>query len=203
MFGLVLLLLIVVPIVELYVLTQVADSLGWINSIGLLLLISVVGAVLMKWQTAGAVGRVFKRLRGGELPSAELVDGGLMIFGGALLLTPGFFTDVVGIAMFLPPTRAIARAAVLKRVNTRVGEFKTNAAGRAGASFGGSFPGGFPNSSGFPNSGFPNGTQSHRPNRQARTGDWIDVNEVEHVDLTRNDNPDTRPPLNPPGASTS
>ena len=83
MFGLILLLLIVVPIVELYVLFQVADSFGWLTSILVLFAISALGGALMKWQTAGAFGRVTNKIRKGEMPSKELVDGALMIFGGA------------------------------------------------------------------------------------------------------------------------
>lgn len=120
MFGIVLLLLIVVPIVELYVLFQVADGLGWATSIILLLLVSMIGGSLMKWQAAGAMGRIRKTLGEGKIPSKELADAGLMIFGGALLLTPGFFTDAFGLAMFIPPLRAGFRAMLLKRYGSKV-----------------------------------------------------------------------------------
>ena len=144
MFGLIFLLLIVVPIVELYVLFQVADNLGWAVSIASLLLISFVGAALMRWQTSGAFARVTDRMRKGEMPSKELVDGALMIFGGALLLTPGFFTDAVGLAMFIPPLRALARRLVLRRINTRVTTFASTGATSFNATFmtGGPFAGG-------------------------------------------------------------
>ena len=115
MFGLVFLLLVVVPVVELFVLFQVAEPLGWLLTIILLLAISSVGATLMRWQTAGAVGRIRDTISKGQMPSNELADGALMIFGGALLLTPGFFTDAVGLAMFIPPLRAVARKLLLKR----------------------------------------------------------------------------------------
>ena len=120
MFGLILLLLIVVPIVELWVLFQVADSFGWAASLLLLLVISLAGGVLVRWQTTGAWGRIVAKIQKGEMPSNELVDGALMIFGGALLLTPGFFTDAIGLAMFIPPLRAIVRRVVLSRMRGRV-----------------------------------------------------------------------------------
>lgn len=135
MFGLIFVLLIVVPIVELYVLFQVADGLGWGLSIVLLLTISFVGAALMRWQTSGAFTRVTDRIRKGEMPSKELVDGALMIFGGALLLTPGFFTDAVGLAMFIPPLRALARRLVMRRVNTRVSAYTTTTSSGFGTTF--------------------------------------------------------------------
>lgn len=158
MFGLVFLLLIVVPIVEFYVLVQVADGLGWLPSIVLLLAVSLIGASLMKWQTAGAVGRIRTTLAQGKMPSKELADAALMIFGGALLLTPGFFTDVVGLAMFIPPLRALARALLLKRFSGKVSVAGTT----GGFAFGTNF-----------------GAGPGSPGRAGRT--FIDVDEV-HVD---------------------
>lgn len=136
MFGLVFLLLIVVPVVELYVLLQVADGIGWLASIILLLSISFLGASLMKWQTSGAVSRIRTTLARGEMPSKELADAALMIFGGALLLTPGFFTDAVGLAMFIPPLRALARALLLKRFKGRVSVAGSSGGFAFGTSFG-------------------------------------------------------------------
>lgn len=184
MFGLILLLLIVVPMVELYVLFQVADSFGWLTSLALLLAVSLIGGALMRWQTSGAWTRVTDKIRQGQMPSNELVDGALMIFGGALLLTPGFFTDVVGLAMFIPPLRAIARRLVLRRVNTRV----TTLAGETAASFGG---GNFTTTF---STGFPNGPGQAR-SRPRRSG----VIDVEEVDVERIDpDPTSLPPSTPP-----
>lgn len=181
MFGLIFLLLIVVPIVELYVLFQVADNFGWATSLLSLLAVSLIGGALMRWQTSGAWTRVTDKIRGGQMPSTELVDGALMIFGGALLLTPGFFTDAVGLSMFIPPLRAIARRIVLKRVNTRV----TTLAGDASTSFPG---GGFMFSTGGP------GAQAGQ-RRRPRSG-VIDVEEV-HVERI-DDDPSSLPPSTPP-----
>lgn len=179
MFGLVLLLLIVVPVVELYVLFQVADNIGWGMSILVLLAVSFLGGALMKWQTAGAFGRVTDKIRQGQMPSNELVDGALMIFGGALLLTPGFFTDAFGLAMFIPPLRAVARKMVLKRVRGRVTTMHTSG-GHAFMTFGGTGPGAGP--------GF---------------GSVIDVDEVEDVIVTREDTHYSElPPNGSPGSET-
>ena len=158
MFGLVFLLLILVPVLELYILAQVADSFGWVNSILVMLVISAVGAALMKWQTSGAISRVRNTVAQGKMPSKELADAALMIFGGALLLTPGFFTDAFGLAMFIPPTRAIARSLLLKRFGSKV-----SIAG---------VPGGFTFGTNF-------GASSGPARRAGRN--FIDVDEV-HVD---------------------
>lgn len=145
MFGLILLLLIVVPVVELYVLFQVADSFGWLVSFIALFGISMLGGTLMRWQTAGQFGRITDKIQRGEMPSKELVDGALMIFGGALLLTPGFFTDAVGLAMFIPPLRAIVRRLILRRITGRVAMVQTAGTQSFGMSFGfgGQRPGSF------------------------------------------------------------
>lgn len=175
MFGLIVLLLIVVPIVELYVLVQVADNFGWAVSLLLLLGVSVLGAVLMRWQTSGAFGRITDKISQGKMPSNELVDGALMIFGGALLLTPGFFTDVVGLAMFIPPLRAVARRLVLRRLNVRV----TTLAGSAASSFAANQQGFSNRTTGF---GQPNSPRS-RPG----------VIDVEEVQVERTDGFPTPP----------
>lgn len=180
MFGLIFVLLIVVPIVELWVLFQVADGLGWGISILTLLAISFLGAALMKWQTTGAFARVTDKMRQGQMPSTELVDGALMIFGGALLLTPGFFTDAVGLAMFIPPLRAIARRIVLRRMNTRVTTFAAGA--------GSPFSATFTSSTTFGGPFGPTGTRNR--------SDAIDVDEV-HVERVDTE-PSQLPPLGPP-----
>jgi len=156
MFGVVFLLLIVVPVVEFYVLVQVANGLGWLPSISLLLAVSLIGASLMKWQTTGAINRVRSTLAQGKMPSKELADAALMIFGGALLLTPGFFTDAVGLAMFIPPIRALARVLLLKRFSGKVSVAGTT----GGFAFGTNF-----------------GNRPGSPGRPGRT--FIDVDEVQ------------------------
>ena len=104
------LLFIVVPLVELYVIIQVGQSIGALNVIGLLIVMSIAGGWLMKQQGLGVLRRVQDQLHDGQVPGREIVDGFLILFGGALMLTPGFLTDVLGIALLLPPFRAIVRA---------------------------------------------------------------------------------------------
>ena len=109
------LLFIVVPLVELYVIIQVGQSIGALNVIGLLIVMSVVGGWLMKQQGLGVLRRVQDQLHDGQVPGREIVDGFLILFGGALMLTPGFLTDVLGIALLLPPFRAVVRAGLARR----------------------------------------------------------------------------------------
>jgi UPF0716 protein FxsA len=111
---LLLLIFVVVPLVELYVIIQVGQAIGALNTIALLLLDSVVGAWLLRTQGRGAWLRFNKALAEGRPPAREVLDGGLIIFGGALLISPGFVTDVLGILLLLPPTRAVVRRLLVR-----------------------------------------------------------------------------------------
>lgn len=113
-------LFVVVPIVELFVILQVGQVIGAWNTIGLLLLVSFLGAWLVKREGMGVIRRFRRQLDMGAIPGKELADGVLIIMAGALLLTPGFLTDIVGLVLILPPTRAAIRKAVLWRLSSRV-----------------------------------------------------------------------------------
>lgn len=118
--GLVLFLLfLVVPIAELYVIVQVAGGIGVLPTIALLIAVSLAGAWLVKWQGIVTLARFQRRVMSGQVPTAELVDGILVICAGALLLTPGFLTDLTGLALLLPPVRALVRAGVVRRFRAR------------------------------------------------------------------------------------
>lgn len=108
---LIVVLLIAVPILELWIIVQVAGEIGVLNTIGALLAISVLGAWLLKQQGLATWARLQTTLARGEMPTKEITDGALILFGGALLLTPGFMTDVVGLILLFPPTRAIVKRA--------------------------------------------------------------------------------------------
>jgi UPF0716 protein FxsA len=111
-------LFIVVPLVELYVIIQVGQQIGALPTIAILLADSVLGSVLLRSQGRAAWRRFNQAMNAGRVPAREVLDGALVIFGGALLLTPGFITDVVGLALLVPPTRALVRR-VLVRVLAR------------------------------------------------------------------------------------
>ena len=110
---------IVMPIVELAVLIQVGQALGILPTIALLLAVSFVGAWLVKREGMGVWRRFRDQLQRGHAPGKELADGVMILFAGALLLSPGFVTDVLGILLLLPPVRAFLRATALKRLTIR------------------------------------------------------------------------------------
>ncbi|HIG25119.1 MAG TPA: FxsA family protein [Acidimicrobiia bacterium] len=121
LFSLLIILFLAIPFVELWVLLQVADSAGLGNTIFLLALVSIVGAWLVRREGLGVLRRAQKELAEGNLPGRQLVDGLLVLFGGALMLTPGFFTDALGFTMLFPPTRFFYRAILSRRLLRRAG----------------------------------------------------------------------------------
>jgi UPF0716 protein FxsA len=114
------LLFIVVPIAELFVLYQVGSAIGILPTIALLFLDSVLGAALMRSQGRAAWLRFNRALAEGRVPGREVIDGALVIFGGALLLTPGFLSDLVGLLLLVPPTRAVIRTVLVRRFAGRI-----------------------------------------------------------------------------------
>lgn len=121
MVGLLFLAFLVVPFLELFVILKVGGALGAVNTIGLLVLVSVVGAWLVKREGLAVLRRAQARIQSGGMPAKELIDGVLILFAGALLLTPGFLTDVVGVLLLLPPVRAGLRASTTSALRRRVG----------------------------------------------------------------------------------
>jgi UPF0716 protein FxsA len=104
----------VVPFLELFVLIQVGQAIGVLNTIAVLIVVSVVGAWLVKREGLGTLARARARIDAGEVPGRELVDGVLILFAGALLLTPGFLSDVLGVLLLLSPVRATFRASAVR-----------------------------------------------------------------------------------------
>ena len=117
------LLFIAVPLVELYVIVETARSIGTLETIGLLILVSVVGAWMVRAQGLAVLWRVRSKLAEGLMPGRELVDGALVLLAGALMLTPGFVTDTVGLLLLFPPTRMAIRPFVIRRFRHRVAYF--------------------------------------------------------------------------------
>ncbi|MFA9565532.1 MAG: FxsA family protein [Acidimicrobiales bacterium] len=120
MFLWLLFLFIVVPLAEIWVIGQVWGAIGGIETVLLLLVVSVLGAMLVKQQGVSVLDRIQRRLESGSMPTDELIDGGLILFAGALMLTPGFITDTVGVLLLLPPSRAVLRSVVGRRFRHRI-----------------------------------------------------------------------------------
>jgi UPF0716 protein FxsA len=102
-------LFVLVPIAEIYVIIQVGQAIGALWTVLILIVDSLIGARLVSWQGRRAWAAFQSALTAGRIPHREVLDGVLIILGGAFLLTPGFLTDAVGLLLLIPPTRAAFR----------------------------------------------------------------------------------------------
>ena len=133
-----LLALLCVPLLELYVIIRVAGGFGTGETILLLIAVSVVGAWMVRRSGLGVLNQIRVRVERGELPTGELVDGLLILIAGALMLTPGFITDAVGLLLLFLPTRMVVRSLLVRRFAKKVNlhGWTAGPAGRGGFGFG-------------------------------------------------------------------
>ncbi len=111
---------ILVPIAELYVIIKIGGAIGILPTLALLVADALLGSFLLRHQGRAAWVRFNRALAENRLPHKEVVDGVLIVFGGALLLTPGFITDIFGLVLLIPPTRALVRAFSMRMVRRRM-----------------------------------------------------------------------------------
>jgi UPF0716 family protein affecting phage T7 exclusion len=103
------LIFIIVPIAELYVIIKVGGAIGVPLTLAILLADALIGSLLLRHQGGAAWRRFNKALEERRFPGREVADGVAVVVGGTLLLTPGFITDIFGLILLIPPTRAIVR----------------------------------------------------------------------------------------------
>ena len=113
-------LFILLPIAELYLILKVGDSIGILWTVLLLAADSLLGSVLLRTQGRTVWRRFNEAMAGGRMPHREVQDGVAVIFGAAFLITPGFITDIFGLALLLPPTRALVLKVVRRRLASRM-----------------------------------------------------------------------------------
>ncbi len=118
---LIVLALVVVPILELYLVVQVGQLIGVLPTLALLVVMSLLGGYLLRREGTRTWRALRETLQAGRMPAREVADGALVILGGALLLTPGFATDAVGLLCILPPSRAVLRRVLTGLVASRLG----------------------------------------------------------------------------------
>lgn len=106
---------IAVPAAEIYVMVQVAEAIGAQWTVLLLLAGSAAGVALVRAQGRVAWRRLNAALAEGRVPGREVLDGALVLIGGALLIAPGFISDALGLLLLAPPSRALARRALTRR----------------------------------------------------------------------------------------
>lgn len=112
-FPILMLAFLAIPIAEIYVLITVGGMVGVGTTIALVVATAVIGAALMRREGLATLGRMQREMNQGGLPAEALIEGVMLLFAGALLLTPGFLTDAVGFIFLFRPTRlALARGFV-------------------------------------------------------------------------------------------
>ena len=117
------LLFIIIPILEMVLLIEVGGLIGVFPTVGLVVFTATLGIWLLRWQGLETWFLLQGRLSRGELPGSELAEGVLLLIGGALLLTPGFFTDTVGFCCLIPFTRQRLAATLVARLLPHINSF--------------------------------------------------------------------------------
>jgi UPF0716 protein FxsA len=109
MFIKLLIIFVFVPVMELYILIEAGRMIGIGATVGLIMLTGVAGAWLARSQGLEILRRIQQETAKGQMPAQTLIDGALILVGGLLLLTPGFFTDALGFSFLVPITRELWR----------------------------------------------------------------------------------------------
>jgi UPF0716 protein FxsA len=104
-FQILFLAILIIPFAEIYLLIQVGGIIGAFSTILLVVLTAVLGTWLLRQQGFATFQRFQENLARGEIPAYEMVEGPIILVGGALLLTPGFITDIIGVACLIPQLR--------------------------------------------------------------------------------------------------
>ena len=116
-----------VPIVEMWILIEVGGWIGALPTIALVVLTATLGLSLLKRQGLSTLMRARRKMDEGSIPASELVSGVMIAVGGALLLTPGFITDAIGFALLMPQTRQWLLFKLIDRYRDKIiieGEFQ-------------------------------------------------------------------------------
>jgi len=109
------LLFVLVPVIEIALFIQVGGFLGLVPTLIIVIGTAALGTWLLRQQGLSTLARARSRLDSGELPATQLIEGAILLVGGALLLTPGFMTDAVGFACLVPPSRRWLAAQLASR----------------------------------------------------------------------------------------
>ncbi|MFC0106624.1 FxsA family protein [Kibdelosporangium aridum] len=120
----VLILLLLAMAVELTVLVLIGSAIGVLPTILLVVVATVIGVVLLRREGMRALTAFQAKVRSGQQPQGEMLDGVLIAVAGILVVLPGFVSDVLAIALLFPPTRALIRGRVLKRAEARARRYR-------------------------------------------------------------------------------
>lgn len=151
------LLFIIIPIIEISILINVGEAIGAWNTVGLVLLSAFIGVNMLRYQGLSTLARAQQRANQGEIPGQEMVEGIVLAVGGALLVTPGFVTDVIGFSCLI----SFTRQALAKSLMSRFTVIATQQRHSSSAHF-------------YSQDPFSSQAQQSRPDLDQRKGDVID-----------------------------
>lgn len=117
-----LLLFIIVPVVELYVLIEIGRKIGTLPTVGIIILTGILGAYLVKSQGFLILRKIQNDLNKAILPGDSLIQGAIILAGGILLITPGFITDTIGFVFLIPVGREVVKKYLLKWLKGKIRE---------------------------------------------------------------------------------
>jgi len=117
-----------VPAIELYLIIKVGSVIGALNTIFIIILTGVLGAYYARQQGFRVISNIQWKIQHGTLPGDDLINGAMLMAGGALLITPGFITDFTGFALIFPPTREIIKRSIKTYLQRKIdrGEIRLN-----------------------------------------------------------------------------
>ena len=133
MFGRLLLLFILVPLVDLMLLLKVGARIGFVPTLGIVIVTAILGASLTRSQGVRTLRKLQEAQAEGRMPHAELLEGVMILIAGIVLLTPGFLTDLVGFLLLIPPVRTALRGQLGKALKGRVQVVGMSPGGQVGA----------------------------------------------------------------------
>jgi UPF0716 protein FxsA len=114
------LIFVVVPLIEILLLIEIGSRIGALNTILIIVLTGILGASMMRQQGFTIIRNIQRDLSEGRMPTGELINGALVLVGGIVLLTPGFFTDAVGFILLVPTTRALIRKKIQLLIQRKI-----------------------------------------------------------------------------------
>ncbi|MEJ2183895.1 MAG: FxsA family protein [Nitrospirota bacterium] len=113
-----------IPVVELALLVYVGSRIGVLETIAIVVFTGVSGAFLVRSEGLGVLRRFRENVQRGVFPSEEILDGSMVLVAGALLLTPGFLTDILGFLLVFPPSRKRIKRFVRRYIDRHFMEFR-------------------------------------------------------------------------------
>ena len=120
MFFKLFLLFTIIPVIELTILIKIGTLIGTLNTVILVIFTAVVGAYLVRMEGLGVIYRFQQNMQEGRFPAEEILDGAMILVAGALLVTPGVATDIIGFLLVFPSSRRMIKISLRRYIERRI-----------------------------------------------------------------------------------